>query len=90
MPIKKAAKKYMRVTERKTEKNRKIKGALKSAVKYTREALAGADGAKATEYLKKSIKAIDKAVEKNVMHKNTAARKKSRLNKAVKALVFKK
>ena len=55
MPIKKAAKKYMRVTERKTEKNRKIKGAFRSAMKYTKEALAKADGAKETEYLKKSI-----------------------------------
>lgn len=90
MPIKKAAKKYVRVTERKTEKNRKLKGAYRSAMKYTREAIAKADNAVATEYLKKSIKALDKAVEKNVMHKNTAARKKSRLNKAVKALVLKK
>ena len=90
MPIKKAAKKYVRVTERKTEKNRKIKGAFKSAMKYTREAIAKADNAVATEYLKKSMKALDKAVEKNVMHKNTAARKKSRLNKVVKALVLKK
>lgn len=90
MPIKKAAKKYVRVTERKTEKNRKLKGAYRSAMKYTREAIAKADNAVATEYLKKSMKALDKAVEKNVMHKNTAARKKSRLNKAVKALVLKK
>lgn len=58
-------------------------------MKYAKEAISKADGAKATEYLKKSIKALDKAVEKNVMHKNTAARKKSRLNKAVKALVKK-
>ena len=90
MPIKKSAKKYVRVTERKTEKNRKIKGAFRSAIKSTKEAIAKIDIAKAQESLKKSIKALDKAVEKNVMHKNTAARKKSRLNKIVKALVFKK
>lgn len=90
MPIKKAAKKYMRVTERKTEKNRKIKGAFRSAMKATKEAVAKADSTKATEYLKKSLKALDKAAEKNVIHKNTAARRKSRLNKAVKALVLKK
>lgn len=79
----------MRVTARKTEKNRKIKGAFKSTMKYTREAIAGGDVEKAQEYLKKSIKALDKAAEKNVLHKNTAARKKSRLNKIVKAMVKK-
>ena len=90
MPIKKAAKKYVRVTKRKTEKNRKVKGIVKSAIKQTKEAIAKADGAKATEYLKKAIKAIDKAAEKKVFHKNTAARKKARLNKAVKSLILKK
>lgn len=79
----------MRVTVRKTEKNRKIKGAFKSAMKYTREAVVGGNAEKAQEFLKKSIKALDKATEKNVLHKNTAARKKSRLNKIVKALVKK-
>ena len=90
MPIKKAAKKYMRVTERKTEKNRKIKGAFKSAIKSTKEAIAKVDVAKAQESLKKSIKALDKAGQKNVLHKNTVARRKSRLNKQVKALALKK
>ncbi len=80
----------MRVTARKTEKNRKIKGAFKSAMKYTHEAVAGGDAEKAQEFLKKSIKALDKAAQKNVLHKNTAARKKSRLNKIVKAMVVKK
>jgi small subunit ribosomal protein S20 len=89
MPIKKSAKKYMRVTKRKTEKNRKIKGALRSAVKKTHEAISKGDVKVAQEFLKKSIKAIDKAVQKKVLKKNTAARQKSRLNKRVKALVKK-
>jgi len=90
MPIKEAAKKYMRVTERKTEKNRKIKGSFKSAIKATKESLAKNDVAKAQEYLKKSLKALDKAAQKKVLHKNTAARMKSRLNKTVKAVALKK
>jgi small subunit ribosomal protein S20 len=89
MPIKKAAKKYMRVTERKTEKNRKIKGQFRSAIKATQTALAKGDAEKAKESLKKAIVAIDKAAQKKVLHKNNAARKKSRLNKAVKTLVKK-
>jgi small subunit ribosomal protein S20 len=84
MPIKKAARKYMRVTERKTEKNRKLKGAFRSAMKATKVALAANEIDKAQENLKKSIKALDKAVQKKVIYKNTAARMKSRLNKLVK------
>ncbi|OGI29600.1 MAG: 30S ribosomal protein S20 [Candidatus Moranbacteria bacterium RIFOXYA12_FULL_44_15] len=89
MPIKKSAKKYMRVTERKTEKNRKIKGQFRSAIKATTEAVAKNDIEKAKESLKKAQIALDKAVQKKVLHKNTVARKKSRLNKLVKNLVKK-
>ena len=79
----------MRVTERKTEKNRKIKGQFRSAVKAVREAVAKNDSTKAREYFKKAQVALDKAAQKKVIHKNTAARVKSRLNKAAKALVKK-
>lgn len=89
MPIKKAAKKYVRVTARKTEKNRKIKGQFRSAIKATLEAINKGEVDKAKEFLKKSIKALDKAAQKKVLHKNTIARKKSRINRAVKALVKK-
>jgi small subunit ribosomal protein S20 len=89
MPIKKSAKKYMRVTSRKTEKNKKIKGLFRAAIKKTREAVVKNDLETAKEELKKAIKALDKAAEKKVIHKNTAARKKSRLNKIVKAAVKK-
>jgi len=89
MPIKKAAKKYMRVTVRKTEKNAKIKGAFRSAIKKTREAVAKGDASSAREWFQKSTKALDKAAQKKIIHKNTAARKKSRLNKQVKAITKK-
>jgi len=79
----------MRVTERKTEKNRKIKGQFRSAIKATKEAVSKGDADKATEFLKRSMKALDKAAQKNVLHKNTAARSKSRLNKMVKSIVKK-
>lgn len=89
MPIKKSAKKYMRVTKRKTEKNKRIKGLFKSAIKKTRESIHAEKTEEAKEWLKKSIKALDKAAQKKVIHKNTAARKKSRLNKLVKDAVKK-
>jgi len=89
MPIKKAAKKYMRVTARKNAKNLKIKGLFKRAFKKTNEAIAKKDLPKAQEWFKKTAKFLDKASEKNVLHRNTAARKKSRLNKKIKALAGK-
>lgn len=85
MPIKQAAKKYMRVTARKTEKNTKIKGQFRSAIKKTLEALKADKVDEAKEWFKKAQKAIDKAAQKKVLKKNTAARQKSRLNKKIKA-----
>ena len=77
----------MRVTKRKTQKNAKIKGAFRSAIKKTLEAIKAKNKNSAKEWLQKSMKALDKAAQKKVIHKNTAARKKSRLNEKVKALV---
>jgi len=79
----------MRITKKKTEKNRKIKGQFRSTVKAVREAVAKNDLNKARECFKKAQVALDKAAQKKVIHKNTTARMKSRLNKAVKALVKK-
>jgi small subunit ribosomal protein S20 len=90
MPIKKSAKKYMRVTERKTLKNRIIKGVFRNAIKKTKESIAAGKITEAQASLKAAIKAIDKAAQKKVLKKNTAARKKSRLNALVKKAVFKK
>lgn len=89
MPIKRSAKKYMRVTERKTGKNLKIKGVFKSALKKTSEAISKGSIDEAKEWFKKASKALDKAAQKKIIHKNTAARKKSRLNKKLKSLVKK-
>lgn len=80
----------MRVSERKTEKNTKAKGLFRSAIKKTREAVSKGNKTEAAEWLKKASKALDKAAEKNVIHKNSAARKKSRLNKIVKSLATQK
>jgi len=90
MPIKKSAKKYMRVTKRRTAKNKAIKGILRSNIKKTREAVSAKNKEEATKWLKASIKSLDKAAQKKVIKKNTAARRKSRLNKLVKNLATKK
>lgn len=90
MPIIQAAKKYMRVTKRKTIQNKKVKGAFKNAIKSTREAVAANNIEDAQKWLKVAQKTIDKATQKKIIKKNTAARKKSRLNKLVKTAVIKK
>lgn len=90
MPIKKSAKKYMRVTAKNTTRNIIVMGVVKGAIKKTREAVAASDIDKSKEWLKKASKALDKAAQKKVIKKNTAARKKSRLNALVKKVVTKK
>jgi small subunit ribosomal protein S20 len=90
MPIKQSAKKYMRVTDRKTVRNKKIKGVFRNAIKKTREAVSAGKIEEAGEWLKKAIKGLDKAAQKRVIKKNTAARKKSRLNATVKSATISK
>ena len=90
VPIKKSAKKYMRVTDRKTVRNKIVKGVFRNAIKDTKENISAGKVAEAQELLKKAIKALDKAAQKKVIKKNTAARKKSRLNAEVKKLALKK
>jgi small subunit ribosomal protein S20 len=79
MPIKNSAKKYMRASESRTVTNKIVKGAVKSVIKKTREAAKAGDAKMSKELMQKAQKALDKAVQKN-----TAARKKSRLNALIK------
>lgn len=74
----------MRQTERRTEQNKSVKGVVKSTVRKTREAAESGDAKAAKEWYQKAQQAIDKAAQKKVLKKNTAARKKSRLNALVK------
>jgi len=90
MPIKKSAKKYMRVTEKKTLHNKEVKGVFRNAIKKTRDAVASGKLEDAQKWLKVATKALDKAAQKDVIKKNTAARKKSRLNKVVKKIAISK
>lgn len=86
MPIKDSAKKYMRVTAKNTERNRIVRGQYRNEIKKLEAAVTAGDVKEAQALLKTCQKALDKAVQKNVIKKNTAARKKSRLNKKVKEM----
>ncbi|ADQ15112.1 30S ribosomal protein S20 [Halanaerobium hydrogeniformans] len=81
MPIIKSAKKRVKVTEKKTAQNREWKDKLKTAIKDFKNVVEAGNKEKAEEQLKETIKVIDKAVSRNIIHKNNAARKKSRLTK---------
>tara|TARA_B100001027_G_scaffold26700_1_gene15743 strand:- start:331 stop:594 length:264 start_codon:yes stop_codon:yes gene_type:complete len=59
---------------------------VRTAVKAVRSDIDTKDKTKALESLMKAQKVIDKAASKNVIHKNAAARTKSRLSKAIKEL----
>ncbi len=80
----------MRVTAKKTLRNKIVTGVVKSAIKKTREAVNASNVSEAQEWLKKASKALDKAAQKKIIKKNTAARKKSRLNASVKKIAVKK
>jgi small subunit ribosomal protein S20 len=84
MPIKKSAKKYMRVAASKTVVNKRVKGVLKSTVRKVKEAIATKDTGAAKEAYKIAQAAIDKAAKRGIIKKNTAARKKSRISAAIK------
>ncbi|NLK07201.1 MAG: 30S ribosomal protein S20 [Firmicutes bacterium] len=76
-----SAKKRIRVTQRQTARNRAIRSKYRTAIKRFEAALAADDTAKAKELLQVAISEIDRAALKGVIHKNQAARRKSRLTK---------
>lgn len=79
----KSAKKRILVTEVRTLRNKSIKSKVKTIIKKVEAAIAAKDKAAAEAALKVAISEISKATSKGVYHKNTAARKISRLTIAV-------
>ena len=79
----KSAKKRILVSETRAARNKAIKSKVKTCVKKVEAAVAANDKAVAAEALRVAIVEINKAASKGVYHKNTAARKVSRLTKAV-------
>ncbi len=84
-----SALKRARQTERKTAVNRANRSRVRGTLRSLREALAKGDAQGITEQFRKTVSALDKSVQKGVLHKNTVSRYKSRLNARVKALATK-
>ena len=83
MPVTKSAEKAMRASRRKRVVNLSTIRKYKDAIKTVRKAIAGGERDKAEKALQDAYKQVDKASKKNVIHKNKAARLKSRLNRGV-------
>jgi small subunit ribosomal protein S20 len=79
MPNHKSAEKRVRQNEKRREINRSNRGRLRTGIKKLRAALASGDGQAVGALLPETVSLIDKAVQKGTLHRNAAARYKSRL-----------
>ena len=78
MPNIASAKKRVRTIEKRTLRNKSFNSALKTAMKKANVAISG-NTENRQELVRLAVKKLDQGVSKGIVHKNTAARKKSRL-----------
>jgi small subunit ribosomal protein S20 len=86
MPNIKSNKKHVIVSRINNERNKMAKSALKTVLKKFDAAVASGDKAQATAAYTAAVVAVDKAVNKGILHKNNAARKKSSMTLKVNAM----
>jgi small subunit ribosomal protein S20 len=86
MPNLKASKKDLRQTKQRTERNKLVRDELHTLRRELRLALSGKHADKARELAIALLQKFDKAAQKNIIKRNTAARYKSRMMKKVNAL----
>lgn len=79
----KSAVKRVRQNIKRNEINRSNRSKLRTQIKKLRTSLTATDKTQSTELLNPTVSLIDKAVNKGLIHRNTAARHKSRLTKNV-------
>ena len=82
---KQAAKRAKKSVKQRTA-NVSLRTELRSAIKKVQKAIAGGDAAAAESALREQMSTIDSIADKRIIHKNKAARHKSRLAQQVKAL----
>ena len=86
MATHKSAIKRNRQNEQRKLRNKSVKSFLRTNIKQVTSAVDAKDATKARESLDKAVPVIDKAASKGVIHKRNAARKISRLTRAVNAV----
>src|SRR5262245_3589893 len=82
----KSAMKRIRTNEKRRVRNAAVRSSVRGAVKGARTAIEGGQAAQARDTLHRTIQLLDKAVTKGVIHRNAAARRKSRLTRQLNAL----
>ncbi|PLC48426.1 30S ribosomal protein S20 [Pollutimonas subterranea] len=80
------ARKRARQSIERNKHNASLRSMLRTSIKRVRQAIDAGDKATAAEVFQKTTSIIDRVADKNIIHKNKAARHKSRLAAAVKAL----
>ena len=86
MPNIKSSAKRDQLAKARNAKNKAEKSALKTAVKKFQVAVSEGDKAAAASTYKAAVKAVDKAAGKNLIHKNNAANKKSKMAQKLNAM----
>lgn len=81
-----SARKRARQSEKQRQHNASLRSELRSAVKSVKKAIEGGDKNAAGAVYQRAVSTIDSIADKNIIHKNKAARHKSRLAAAVKAM----
>ena len=66
--------------------NASLRSRLRTAIKAVRKAVEAGDKAAAQQVFQQSVSVIDSIADKGIVHKNLAARNKSRLSAAIKAM----
>ncbi|MCL4147064.1 UNVERIFIED_CONTAM: hypothetical protein GTU68_003324 [Idotea baltica] len=84
MPNNASSKKRLRQNEKLRVHNKSIKSNMRSQVRAVRTAAAAGDTEKAQAEFRLACKKLDRAASRNLIHRNAAARSKSRLSKVVK------
>lgn len=80
MPNTSNAKKALRQSEKRRLHNRSQRSALRTTIKKVRKAVEAGDITQAESLYRVAVKKLDQSAAKNLLHRNTAARTKSRLN----------
>ncbi len=83
MPSHKSSEKRMRQEAVRRQRNRSNSSSLRTQIKKLRTAISEGDATKCNELLNPTASLIDKSVQKGVIHRNAAARYKSRLTRQV-------
>ena len=81
-----SARKRARQGEKRRQHNASLRSELRSAVKDVKKAVTAGDKASAAAVYQRAVSTIDSIADKNIIHKNKAARHKSRLAAAIKAM----